>query len=75
MQDHGSVGTMDHQLSPCHLLETLIPCGMVKVTMGVDDPDTTQIVFCQCHKYFVHITARIDDGRLSGPFTAKDIAI
>jgi hypothetical protein len=75
MEDHGSVGTMDNQLSPSYLLETLIFGGMVKVTMGIDNTDTAQVVLGQCEQYLVHIATRIDDSRLSRPFTTKDITI
>jgi phage tail tube protein FII len=75
MEDHGSVGTMDNQLGPRHLLETLIIGGMVKVTMGIDNTDTAQIVLGKCQQYLVRIATWIDDSCLSRPFTTKDITI
>jgi hypothetical protein len=75
MHDHTSVGTVDDQLSSSHLLQTLIFGGMVKVAMGIDDIDTAQIVFGQCHQDFVYISSRIDDSGLSRSLAAEDIAV
>jgi hypothetical protein len=49
VHNQGGIGTMDDQLSSRHFLEPLIFAGMVKVAMGVDNIDTPQVVFGQCH--------------------------
>jgi hypothetical protein len=66
---------MDNQLSSGYLLETFIFGGMVKVTMGIDNIDTAQMVLGQSQQYLVHIPTRIDDSGLFRPFTTKDITI
>jgi hypothetical protein len=75
LHDHRGVGTVDDQLSPGYLLEPLILPGMVKVAMGVDNIDTAEIVFGQCHQDLVHISPRIDNRCLSRSFTTEDIAV
>jgi len=45
------------------------------VTMGIDNINTAQIVLRECHEYLIHITTRIDNSCLPGPFTTQDIAI
>jgi hypothetical protein len=75
VHDHGGVGTVDDQLSSRHLLEPLIFTGMVKVAMGVDNIDTAQMVFGQCHQDLVHVSPWIDDRCLSRSFTTEDIAV
>src|SRR5512143_3700972 len=61
MKDHGSISSMDDQLSPGYLFETFIFGSMVKVTMGIDNIDTAQKVLSQSQQYLVHISTRIDD--------------
>jgi hypothetical protein len=48
---------------------------MVKVTMGIDNTDTAQIVLGKCQQYLVRIATWIDDSCLPRPFTTKDITI
>jgi hypothetical protein len=49
MHDHRGIGTMDNELGSRHSLQALIPRGMVRVTMGIDDIDTSQIFLGQRH--------------------------
>jgi hypothetical protein len=49
MHDHRGIGTMDNELGSRYSLQALIPRGMVRVTMGIDDIDTSQIVLGQRH--------------------------
>jgi hypothetical protein len=75
LKDHGSIGTVDKELGSRHLFESLIIRCMIKVTMGVNDIDTTQIIFGESQQYLVRVAPRVDDSRLPGPFTAKDVTI
>src|SRR3990172_1466788 len=75
LKDHGSIGAVDKKLRSRNFLESLIIRCMVKVTVGVNDVDTTELLFGQGHQYLVRVASRIDDSRLPGPFTTKDVAI
>jgi hypothetical protein len=66
---------MDKELGPRNLLDSLIIRGMIKVTMGVYDVDTTQMIFGESQQYLIRVASWIDDRRLPGPFTAKDVTI
>jgi hypothetical protein len=47
MHDHRGISTMDNELRSRYSLQALIPRGMVRVTMGIDNIDTSQIVIGQ----------------------------
>jgi hypothetical protein len=75
LKDHGSICTVDKKLGSRHFLESFVIRCMVKVTVGVNDVDTTLIFFGESQQYLVRVASRIDDSRLPGPFTAKDVTI
>jgi hypothetical protein len=75
LKDHGSIGAVDKELGSRNFLESLIIRCMVKVTMGINDVDTTELLFGQGQQYLVRVASWINDSRLPGSFTAKDVTI
>jgi hypothetical protein len=48
---------------------------MIKMAMGIDDPFEHKLLLIKQCQDPVNITARVNDSRLTGGFTANDITI